>query len=224
MASFLLPFIGAGASALSRLFGGNQHTQDTSGSSSSTGQSNTSGSSSVAPSLTGLQQTIMNQLLGGAGAAASNDPSLTGYTSGAIQGNNQRSSAMKTLVKSLLASRGLAGSPTEASAVAGIDNSNFSNNTNTINQVPLMRQQLLQQNLSGLGTAFRSTPYGVNQNTTGTGITSQNTNSNSTTTGNSGSPLGDALGSFFGMGGGQGIQGLFKRSPLTDFSSQGLVP
>ena len=203
MASFIAPLITGGISAIAKLFGGGQTTTTT----------NTSQNSSVTPNLSSQQSGTSNNILSGANNLLQ-APDLTGYASSQIQNNNQGSSALQNTIQSVLASRGLAGSPAALAAKTAAQNKNFASNTSTLNQIPMLRNQLLSQNLTAASNAFRAVPYGLSQSSSGS----------STQNGNAGSPVSSGLSGFVGAGGVKSLQNLFNppASP-TDTSGQGLL-
>lgn len=201
MAAFIAPLLTGGISALSKLFGGGETTQTT----------NTQQNSNVTPNLTPQQSGVSNSILSNASGLLQ-APDLTGYASSQIQNNDASSSALQKTIQSVLASRGLAGSPTAAAAKTQAQDKNFASNTQTLNQIPMLRQQLLNQNLTTASNAFRSVPYGLSQSSTGSG----------TTTGNSGSPVSQGLSGFVGSGGISALQKLFSNQGGNQ-SNQGLV-
>jgi len=114
-----------------------------------------------------LQTGILGQALQGLQA-----PDLRGYTSSGLENINQNTRNQSNILKNTLAARGL----TYSSPLASAEESNIAQQgggqqTAFLNSIPLLRQQLLQQNLSGAVNAFRSMPYG--QQIAGTGSITQ---------------------------------------------------
>lgn len=181
--AFLAPLIGMGASLLGGLFGKNQSQTQT---------------QTTTPNLSPTQQALSNSILGaGQNMLTSSQPSLTGYASSAIQGNNQQNANQMSALRRTLAARGLTSSPMATSATTALRMSGANQNQQVINQLPLLQRQLLQQSLGSAIDAFRSSPYGQ----TSTGNMQGNTNLGV------GGSIGSGLGTFGSIASGMGLQG-----------------
>ena len=140
--AFLLPLIGAAGSMLGGMFGNKQ---------SQTSDAN----------LTPMQKTLMNSILTGANNQLTNVPQdISGYFSNALMGNQQNQQAQQSALQRTLAARGLSSSPLATSSMANLSMQGANQNQQLINNMPLMRMQLLQNALSSSANAFKSTPFG----------------------------------------------------------------
>lgn len=172
MATFLLPLIGAAGSMLGGLFGNKQQ---------------------AGPQLTSGQKTLRDQLTQGASNQLSNLPQdISGYFSNALYGNAANQMSQQNALQRTLASRGLTGSPLAASSLMNMQMQGANQNQQMINQMPLLRMQLLQNALASSGSAFRNSLAGQMQTQT------QNQGF--------GGALGSALNAFGGLG---AMTGLF---------------
>lgn len=190
--AFLAPLIGMGASLLGGLFGNKQQQQQQ--------QTQT-----TTPNLTPLQQNLMNSIIGSAQSQMSSVPQdLSGYASNAIYGNNQTGQSQQNALQRALVSRGLQSSPMATSEQANLRMQTANQNQQVINQLPLLRTQLLQNALGSASSAFRALPFGQTQTGNLQGNQAQNMPL--------GSALGQGLGIFGSIGAAQpgGLGGLFS--------------
>ena len=130
----------------------------------------------------------MNSIIGSAQSQMSSVPQdLSGYASNAIYGNNQTGQSQQNALQRALVSRGLQSSPMATSAQANLRMQTANQNQQVINQLPLLRTQLLQNALGSASSAFRALPFGQTQ----TGNLQGNQGSSL--------PLGGELGQALGM-------------------------
>jgi hypothetical protein len=177
MSAFVMPVL----SGLSGLFGNAPQTTTTDSSQTGTSTPN------LSPEQLAFMQSIMKQAQ--QGMQGSN---LQGYQAGANANINRGSEANNNILQSVLAARGLTYSPLAGAATAANEGNRIGQQTQVSNQMPLLRQQLLQQNLAGAVNAFRATPYGTTTNQTG----------HSTQTKSGGGVMGMLSGLFGGLGAG----------------------
>lgn len=175
MASGTLPII----SGLAGLFAGNSskntNTQ-TQGTVNQTGTSNQSGSTT--PNLSPLQQQLANLFTSQSMNQANKDPNLTDYEAGGLQTINANSNLQNQVLQNSLASRGLSFSPAAATAQTQQTINQGNQQSQFIQQIPLLARQLQQQNNAQLQSNFSALPTGVSTNSTGN--TSQNQTTNAT--------------------------------------------
>jgi hypothetical protein len=150
--AFLAPLIGLGLSAAAGALGGGAQKSTTSQTSTPNIPSN------VQP----LQNGVISSALSGLAA-----PDLRGYTSTGMQQIAAGGRANSNILKNTLAARGLTySSPLATSEEQANTLNTTGQQTGFMNSIPLIRQQLLQQNLSGAVNAFRAQPYGSTVNGT----------------------------------------------------------
>ncbi len=182
MAAFIAPLIGG----LAGLFGGGkQQKTQTSGTISNTGtgtfnQQGTSTGSTTGQhqdvfgsqtqnvhNLSPFQQMLAQRFTSGAGKLADQAADMSGYTAGGLQGINQGANANTNVINNMLASRGLSFSPAAATA----QTQNLANTQNQqsqfLQQVPLLQRQLQSQANTGLEQAFSTLPVDTTQTTAG---------------------------------------------------------
>ena len=186
MAAFVAPIL-AGVSGLAGLFGGGtqqkQATQQT-----STGTTN----SSTTPNLSPIQSSLINQFTTGAENLNNQATNLTPYTAAGLQQIGQTGQTNQTQIANNLSQRGLNYSPVAANATTQNVLNTGNQQSQFLNQIPLLQRQLQQQGIQGLEQAFQVQPTAVSS----TGTSTTNTQGNGAISGN---PL---AGLFGGVGSG----------------------
>ncbi|SRR5258706_5874704 len=204
MATAAIPIIG---SLLSGLFHGKPATQTQSSSGTSTGLTSGSSTGSTAPIFDPATDQLRQLLLGAAGnQLTSAAPDLTGIQSQQLENVNHGYNDASQALQQTLAARGLTYSPVAGSSQAQLGTQRIGAGIGVMNQMPLLREQLLQQRLSNALNVFRGQPYG--QKTNQSGISSTNNNFTGTSTGTSTAPGGMLGGLFTGLGA-AGAGGMF---------------
>ena len=158
---FIGALIGAGINGIAGAFQGGPQKQAT--------QQNTTQSQTpvISSNVQPLQTGILGSALSGLSA-----PNMAGYTSSGMQNIAQQGQANQNILNNTLAARGLTySSPLATAESTGIQQNTGNQQNQFLNSVPLVQQQLLQQNLAGAVNAFRANPYGTTgtQNITGNG-------------------------------------------------------
>lgn len=178
--------VGVGA-GVGGLFGAASGFFPTSTTSTTNSNSNSNGTSTTNPVLSAQAQNFLNQLQGQYTNLLNNPNNLSGYQAtqaNSINGNAQLASQASN---QMLAARGLSTSPV-AAAVSNTNNQNRVGQLNSLSQsIPLLQEQMQQQNDAAGTSFFNSIPRGstTNQN--------QNQTQNSTTTQKSGGGIGGLL-------------------------------
>jgi hypothetical protein len=177
--------LGPLAAFTSDLLGNNQTTTGaTTGSSSGSTSSNTSGSST--PNLSPLQQMLANIFGQGAVNAYDTNTNLQPYITGGLQNINNTGNAASTRIAQSMASRGLASSPSTQVAEDQSQLNTGNQQSQFLSGIPLLQQQIQQQQLAQLMQAFQVMPTGSSTSSSTAGTTNQNTNANTTQTQKSG--------------------------------------
>lgn len=189
MASFVLPII----SGLAGLFGGGKQ-QQTSGTSSTSGQQNVSSNGQTAPNLSPAQQQLASLFTTQAKQFGSTAPDLTGYTQGGLETINNQNAGAAAATKNMLAARGLGFSPAAATTQTIQDQGRQSQIMQFLSQIPLLQRALQQQGIQTEEGAFSTVPVGQTSSGGSTTTSSGETNQTGTVSGN---PL---AGLFSGVG------------------------
>ena len=218
MGSFLGPLVGGLLGGLGGLFGGGK--QQTVNTNSTTNQSsNTTGSGSqvtsnyATPQLSSIQQAMLNSIMGTATNNLNNATNLTGYGQQGLEQINQGGNAAAQAMQANLASKGQQFSPAGTTAQNQQTLARTGQQSQFLQQLPLLQTQLSQQALQQMMQGFQIQPTA----TTSGGVTNTNQSQNMTGTSNTqgtqstyGNPLG---GLFSGLGagaiGGASLSSLF---------------
>jgi hypothetical protein len=197
MSTFLNP-IGAALGGVGGLISGFAGTKTTSSTNQTTSSNaTTSGSSSTTPNMSTLQQMLSNLFGAGAMNNYNENVNLQPYINSGLQNINSGTSAASQQIAAQLASRGLSSSPYAATAEMQPQLQAQQEQSQLLNSIPLLQQQLNLQNLSGVESAFTPLPTGTTSAGTGTS-TSSGTNNSQTTQGTPGSWLQGLAGLFTG--------------------------
>lgn len=173
MAAAILPII----SGLAGLFGGlspKSTTQDTSSTTNSSQTGTQTGTTT--PNLSPLQQALIGLFTQGAADTYKQSQNLTPYTAQGLEQIEGQGSANRQTLNNILSSRGLSFSPAAATALTQNALNTGNQQSQFVNQVPLLQRQLQQQSLQQLIQAFGVIPTGV----TSTGTSSQTGQSSTT--------------------------------------------
>lgn len=143
------------------------------------------------------------------------DIDLSGFESTGIQNINRAGDIRQKALSNILAARGLSYSPVAAGALTGAEGARISDVVNFQNQIPLLREQTMQDRLNQAAGFFSRIPIGQSTTTTGTRTGEEFTDT--TGTGTLDIP-GNRLGGLFG-GLGSVLaylygQGAFSRNPV----------
>lgn len=168
MASGTLPII----SGLAGLFAGNSSKNTNTQTQGTVNQTGTS-SGTTTPNLSPLQQQLANLFTSQSMNQANKDPNLTGYEAGGLQTINANSNLQNQVLQNSLASRGLSFSPAAATAQTQQTINQGNQQSQFIQQIPLLARQLQQQNNAQLQSNFSALPTGVS--TTGNTTQDQTT-------------------------------------------------
>ena len=166
-------------SGLAGLFGGGQQ-QETSGTQSTTGTQNTS--SSTTPNLSPIQQNLINQFTTGAENQYNQGTNLQPYTASGLQQIGATGQSNMQNIGSTLAQKGLQYSPAAGNAYTQNAINTGNQQSQFLNQIPLLQRQMQQQNIQGLESAFQIQPTATSS--TGTTNSSSTTNQQGTVSGN----------------------------------------
>ncbi len=198
MAGFIAPIL-AGVSGLAGLFGGGtQQKQATQTTSSGTQNTTGTNASNTTPNLSPIQQQLINQFSSGAENLANQGTNLNPYTASGLQQIGATGNTNQQNISNTLAAKGLQYSPAAGNAYTQNAINTGNQQSNFLNQIPLLQRQIQQQNIAGLQSAFQVQPTA----TSSTGAQNQTQSSTGTTQGNgaiSGNPL---AGLFGGVGSG----------------------
>jgi hypothetical protein len=194
MASLALPIASSLGSLIGGLFGGKPATSsfNSTGTTSNVGSQNFNQAPVFDPAQTGLRANLIgaaNQQLTQAG------PDLSGYQSQMLQNNNTGYNAAQNILRQTLTARGLTYSPLAGGAEANLQTQRIGGGINIMNQMPMLREQLLSQRLNNALNVFRGLPYGTSGSGTSTtrGTTSQSGTETQTQAGGMMSGLGAGL-------------------------------
>ena len=161
MATAVLPFLTTGLSALAGLFGGKPKTTTT----------NTNSSSTSTPNIGADQQSLEDQFTQGITQQLNAANDMSGYTGQGLQQINQTAGVGDKMSQNILAARGLSNSPYAAALTNQNNNNRLNQSSQFLNQIPLLQQQLRQQAIQQAISGSAAIPYG--SSTTGTQNTTQ---------------------------------------------------
>lgn len=97
---------------------------------------------------------------------------MKGYQANGLQDINRNSDMQQTAAQQILASRGLSTSPVSGTAALGIDNQRFGRINEFNNSLPIVANQLNNNNLNAAGSFFSRIPYGTTTTGQQTGVQS----------------------------------------------------
>lgn len=117
--------------------------------------------SSTTPTLTPEHQQLINSLIGKYGELLRKPFDTTGYQTLQTQGINNNSTLQKQAVDNIMASRGLASSPVAATSDANIEAGRISQINSMAQNIPMLQQQMQQQNLQGAIALAGAIPHGT---------------------------------------------------------------
>jgi hypothetical protein len=220
MAAAAIPLILSGVSGLAGLFGGKKQ-QTTTNNSSASGTSSSQGTSYNNFDPSSLQNLLSNTFGYDALNNFSNgstDSLINSIKTQGLQGINQQQGIAQKLASNTLASRGLAYSPYAAGALQQPQTAALGQQTQLLNSLPILRQQLNTQNLSNLEQAYKTIPI----NTSSGSSTNTQQQQSGTSTGVGTSATDPLAGLFSGLGaglaapnaGGSNLQAILQRLGL----------
>lgn len=218
--------IGAAIGGLAGLFGGGK--QQTVNTNSTTNQSsNMTGSGSqvtsnyATPQLSSIQQAMLNSIMGTATNNLNNATNLTGYGQQGLEQINQGGNAAAQAMQANLASKGQQFSPAGTTAQNQQTLARTGQQSQFLQQLPLLQTQLSQQALQQMMQGFQIQPTA----TTSGGVTNTSQNQSMSGTSNTqgtqsiyGNPMGGLMsGIGSGLFGGLALGNMFPNM----FSSSG---
>lgn len=114
-------------------------------------------------------QQLLNRLIG----QYSNQltPDLRGYEAGGIQNINRGSDLQQQALSNIMATRGLSRSPVAGNAAGNVENERFGQISQFRNQLPLLQNQIQNENLAAAGNFFQAIPKNIS--TTGYNVGQQ---------------------------------------------------
>lgn len=197
MAGIAIPLAISGISALGGLFSNRPKTttETSRGTTSTSGTTSEVGGTTTTPNLDPATADYLNLIRNRYIQSLNQDVDLSGYEAGGVQNINRASGLRSQALNSILAARGLNYSPMGAAANAGLESARVSDVVGFQNQIPLLRNQLMQEKLNNAAAFFSRIPIGqtstsdVTRNVTGT-----ETREGTTT----GTQPGNMLGGLFG--------------------------
>lgn len=218
---FFIPALIAGASALGGLLGNRKQTSQQSGSSTTSGMQDFTGTqsnefSNLSSPVYDPQQLQMRNFLLSQFYNRTNPETIKSITEAAINQGvnnyNQEYQGAEQALRGNLAMRGLQYSPAGANAEAQLQNSRIGNIIGLRNQAPLLQNQLQESALTDFSNFLTRLPFGTQSSGSSFGSTSghqsstQNTESQGTVTqpgnmlGGLFGGLGSALAALYGQG------------------------
>ena len=210
-----VPLVISGISALASLFGGKKKQETTQNYNNTTNTNQSQNYSNLSmPTYDGYEGQIKNYLLGNFINRAQQDEDVTPWYQQGIKSINSGANMRSRLLSSNLAARGLSSSPMAAYAQRADDSQRIGDIVNLENQMPILKRQLQQESLQNLANFWGKLPVG--QTSSGFASSQGTSTSSGTSTGtgttSSGSPVGDAIGSFgAGLAGSIGFQDWLKK-------------
>lgn len=217
MATAAIGAVLGGAGLLSGLLGPKPQKQATVQNSSTTQNTSSSGSGSSQPLYDDTQlaarDDIFRRLLG----RLNTDPSMAGYSAEGLQNINNTSDARQQVLQGILSARGING-PQAAYAMGNQESNRLSQQTQFLNQIPLLRDELQRRNLTDYTNFFRSLPVGntYNTNQSGTNQTNQHTEGNGSIVTPGG--IGQGVNNFADILAGLYGSGAFSKKPASGSS------
>lgn len=197
-----LDILGSLLGGLGGLFGGlGTSTVNTTGSTNTSGTQGGSTSSSTTPQLSDLQSLLSSIAGNGAINNYQQGTDLTGYEEGGLQANNQAANSASGQIANRMAATGNEFSPNAVNSESQPILQEQQANSSLVNSLPLLKQQLSQQNLSLLNSIFSSLPTATSSGGTSNLSTTGSSNTQQTQT-KPGSILGGLTGLFGGALGG----------------------
>lgn len=163
MAAAAIPLIISGISALSGLFGGRKKetTQTT--------------DQTTTPQFSQQQNALMQALYGMfMGRTNDTEDWMSSYKSAGMEGINTAAAARSRAIQNILRSRGLSRSPAAASATGSDETFRIGQQSQFLNTLPQVQDQLQRQRLTDLLSYFSAIPTA--SRTQGTGTTTQPSN------------------------------------------------
>lgn len=151
MASFAIPLIGSGISALAGLFG----------------NKNTKNETTVKQNLSPLQQKLSDSLAASAQGSTTDD--LSAYRAQGLNSINDSFAPQDKALDNNIASRGLSFSPIAAALKNQNANSRITQQNQFQTQLPQIKRQWDQQQFSNLLSIFSSLPTSTTSTSTGQG-------------------------------------------------------
>jgi Chaperone of endosialidase len=118
-------------------------------------------------------QAFLTQLMSGYTGLANTGTDMSGYTGSGLSSINQTFNGAQTNADQSLAARGLSTSPVAAAATANIQAARAGQQSQFLNSIPLIQNQLRQANLGSAANFFSMVPKTVSTMGTQTGTTSQ---------------------------------------------------
>lgn len=150
-----------------------------------------SSTSTTNPNLSPEHQALINNLISKYSALTNKPVDMSGYQTQQTQNINRNSNLSKQAVDSVMAARGLTTSPVSGTSDANIEASRVSQINNMAQGIPLLQNQMENQNLQGAVALSNSIPHG----STTTGFQSQSGTQQGSQTGTqSGSQFGTQTG------------------------------
>lgn len=150
---------------------------------SNTNTNNTTTNNGTVTTTPNLNPTAQNLITEGGNLAASlsSDPNLTGYLANQESQISQSTIDQENALQSELAAHGITSGAASVAPILNAENQKFAQDVQLQNQIPLLAQQLNQQDLSAIQSFLNAIPEGVTQNTNNT----SNTTGTSSTQGTS---------------------------------------
>jgi len=161
---------------------------------------------------------IYNKLL----ARLNEDPEMEGYSNQGQQTINRAGDSRQQALSHMLAQRGLQNSPVAGYAAASADSARISDQSNFLNQIPLLKNQMQRDNLGDFSKFFSQLPVGSRRTgsatSSGTGV-NMGTGTSTGTQSNGGGWMNGILGAGSLLAGLYG-QGAFSKAPPATLSKQ----
>lgn len=154
------PYIISGLSALSGLFGQKSKQQQ-----GGTINETTSSMPQYDPQAWGARNFTLDELMN---RLTNRTGYLTAYTGQGLRNINQGADVRGKALQSILAARGLGGSPVGANLMAGQESGRIGEQVNFLNQIPMLNYQMQGQDLGQLASFIQGLPVGQTQTRTGT--------------------------------------------------------
>ena len=150
----------AGASALASLLGGRNKS-----STSSTQDMTQTTNPVLDPEIKDARSTVLDKYLARLGDQGGYMSAFTGQGMKTI---NRTGDLKRTALENILAARGLGSSPAAAALLAKQESDVWGQQTDFLNQLPLVSRQLQNEDLTGLSSVIAASPYGQTSTSRGT--------------------------------------------------------
>ncbi len=220
----LLAMLGmSGLSALSGAFGNKRkQTQEQTSNTNQSFNKADSFDTTELPAYDEFQQNYKDQIYNKLLERLNQDPEMEGYSNQGQQTINRAGDSRQQALSHMLAQRGLQHSPISGYAAASADSARISDQSNFLNQIPLLKNQLQRDNLGDFSKFFSSLPTGSRR--TGTQTSTGTTNGvttgtgSGTETGGQGGFLGGLLGAGSTLAGLYGL-GAFSKAPKSSMGN-----